>query len=215
MPGKSTVRCRTCKRELSRDAFDLLAKHNGESTDEIKRSCRECSALWRKETRDAAVQNAPFRFWSYVDRTGGKDACWEWQGARSPAGYGRITIRRADGRIALRTHRYAYELTYGPIADGMFICHRCDNPPCCNPAHLFAAPPAGNTADGRSKGRIVNKLNASDLVAIRREYEAGGTTYDKLAAKYGVAFGTIRDVVKGTIGAASNAVVHDGSSADA
>ncbi len=73
------------------------------------------------------------RFWPRV-RSGGPDECWEWTGACGDGldGYGRVGM---DGRV-LRTHRVAYELTYGPIPDGLWVLHSCDNPPCCNPRHL-------------------------------------------------------------------------------
>ena len=73
------------------------------------------------------------RFWSQVQILG-TDDCWEWQGCRDSYGYGRIHI--GSGSQSFLTHRIAYELTHGDIPEGMLVCHKCDNPPCCNPAHL-------------------------------------------------------------------------------
>lgn len=94
------------------------------------------------------------RFWEHVDRRG-PDECWPWLGKGNGDGYGRIGIgSRADksGRD-IAAHRFAWELEYGPIPAGMNVCHRCDNPPCTNPWHLFLGTQTDNLADMVSKGR--------------------------------------------------------------
>jgi hypothetical protein len=86
-----------------------------------------------------------------VDEAG----CWNWQLGRDRVGYGRVKVQMG-ARESFRTtsaHRYAYELWVGPIPDGMNVLHRCDNPPCCNPGHLFLGTQRDNMADMHNKGR--------------------------------------------------------------
>lgn len=87
------------------------------------------------------------RFWDRLDKTGD---CWLWMGYCNGDGYG--VVSTAAGYLAL-THRAAWALTNGPIPEGMRILHRCDNPPCCNPAHLFLGTQIDNIRDRDAKGR--------------------------------------------------------------
>lgn len=96
-------------------------------------------------------RNAPplaERLWARTVRTAA--GCLEWQGAHDGKGYGQIS--EAHGR-KIRTHRAAWQLTHGPIPEGMWVLHRRDNPPCCDPTHLFLGSAADNTADMVAKGR--------------------------------------------------------------
>ncbi len=90
------------------------------------------------------------RFWPKVDRRG-PDECWEWKAARQAEGYGKMfTTNRCRPE---RAHRVSWVLHHGPIPDGMFVLHRCDNPPCVNPAHLFLGTNLDNIEDMGRKGR--------------------------------------------------------------
>lgn len=137
--------------------------------------------------------------------------CLEWQGYRMPAGYGQIGLPRRGAIVT--THRLAYELAYGAVPEGLFVCHRCDNPPCCDPEHLFAGTSEDNVRDMDSKARRITlrgedrpstRLPASAVADIRRRYIArshparktGGSTTE-LAREYGISPQYVREIVKG------------------
>lgn len=139
-------------------------------------------------------------FWARMQQA--PSGCWLWTGARDRDGYGNTTLAGKH----LKAHRYAYFLTYGPIPDGMKVCHRCDNPSCCNPAHLFLGTDRDNWHDANSKGRrrfdtARGERSASAVLKegqvrhIRSLYAAGGVTLKDLAFRFGVSVGAIEKVV--------------------
>jgi hypothetical protein len=89
--------------------------------------------------------------------------CWEFQGHRNKDGYGTL---RFEGRME-KAHRVAWVLASGPIPAGMQICHRCDNPCCCNPKHLFVGTNADNMRDRQAKGRTKNLVTGRALRRAR------------------------------------------------
>jgi hypothetical protein len=122
-----------------------------------------------------------------------ENGCWNWGGAKCPQGYG--FIKRKDG-AQLRTHRVAYELAFGPIPKGMFVCHRCDNPSCVRPNHLFLGTQADNMADMVAKGRAARnagehngsaRLTTEQVERIRAAEE----THDYLSKIFGVSAAAI------------------------
>ena len=87
------------------------------------------------------------RFWNSVDIQT-DDLCWNWK-LSTNRGYGQLRRNKKQ----LSAHRYAYELTFGPISSEQHVLHKCDNPKCCNPSHLFIGNQQDNMADKLAKGR--------------------------------------------------------------
>jgi hypothetical protein len=164
--------------------------------------------------RKAADDRFREHFWGRVSKSGlfhpvcGQ--CWEWTGARFRYGYGAQGWKGKNHKA----HRIAWELVNGPIPDGMCICHHCDNPPCCNPAHLFLGTMQDNMDDKHAKGRQwyprpfdpvkgerchTSKLNEEQVREIRRVYRKWSKTHGTyaLAEKYGVSQGNIHSIVTG------------------
>lgn len=124
------------------------------------------------------------RFWPRVNRRGA-DECWPWQGARRAKSYGEVYAPAVAGaRQRYQAHRVAWVLTNGPIPDGMLVCHHCDNPPCCNPAHLFLGEHADNMRDKCAKGRGgYNRGERSGKAKLTREQVAAIRALD--LSRYG------------------------------
>lgn len=99
----------------------------------------------------AAHADVVTRFWRHVIKSADSNGCWTWDGAKhQPFGYGMFGTTR---RKTVGAHRFSYEVHFGPIPEGLQVCHRCDNPPCVRPDHLFLGTQADNIHDMIRKGR--------------------------------------------------------------
>lgn len=124
--------------------------------------------------------------------------CWEWTGSKSAFGYG---MRRAGPSETGYVHRLVFEAIFGPIPDGLCVLHRCDNPPCFRPDHLFLGTHADNNADAAAKGRTARgtrrsaRLTESDVRAIRSR-QRSGEEQQTLAHAFGVGEATVSNIVR-------------------
>ncbi len=143
-------------------------------------------------------RNTVESFWSFVNKCE-TDKCWEWTGVRSDRGYGKIKY----GGKQLRAHRLAYSFAKGPIPPGILVRHSCDNPPCCNPAHLLLGTSQSNIQDRVARGRssrgeshYAARLNSENVVEIRKNWESGASIAS-ISRKFRVGESTIRHIVQG------------------
>lgn len=139
------------------------------------------------------------RFWSKVDKSGGKDSCWPWTGGTWRDGYGLFSINSHPKRA----HRVAFELSGMTIPAGYQVCHKCDNRGCCNPDHLFPGTNADNTADKVSKSRQAfgerirkNPFSKIKVDALKRLSEAGWRP-KTLAIFFGISRGYVYKIING------------------
>ena len=144
------------------------------------------------------------RFWNLVQLRPG-EACWTWRAMTDKDGYGKFAP--TPGRAATGAHRYAYALAFGPIPDGLYVLHHCDNPSCVRPSHLWLGTALDNARDCVAKGRTnrdarygdknrLAKFTNEQAQAIRLRYQQGGVTTRALAALYGVNQTTICAIVR-------------------
>lgn len=115
------------------------------------------------------------RFWKYVERAG-DDECWLWKASRRNFGYGQLGIYRDGRQFVVLASRFSWALHHGEIPDGLQVLHKCDNPPCVNPNHLFLGTTQDNTNDARWKGRLYTTapdLTLEQIADVRARYQAG------------------------------------------
>lgn len=143
----------------------------------------------------------------------GDGECWEWKASKFRDGYGQFGYKSKNWRA----HRFAYMLSYGDFPIDLCVCHKCDNPPCVNPAHLFLGTNADNIRDRHNKGRdgkpigennwahahpehfqgernASSKLKVADILEIRK-LRVDGHSFEEISIKFGIARSAVHNIV--------------------
>lgn len=173
--------------------------------------CRAHYQVWWKATdgteRPPALnlkrKTPAERFAGKVDKRG-PDECWPWKPPKHRSGHGEFFVSPERGKV--RAHSFALELATGvPCPPGREACHRCDNPPCCNPAHIYYGTRQDNVNDMVQHGRALlgtahpnAKLTETQVLEMRQR-RAAGTPQRQLAADYGVSAAYVSTIVNGLV----------------
>lgn len=188
---KVSRRCRICDKHFLTTAYRL-------SVGRGLFCSRSCSDKGRERKKPKSVRD---RYYSMIS-TRHDSECWRWLHAKNEGGYGLIQI----GRTSRFAHRVSWILHRGRIPEGMCVLHRCDNPECTNPKHLFLGTHADNMRDMKEKGRgrsaigeesSAAKLTEKMVKEIRAKRQEHGRKYKHLAKEYGVSDVAIRAVCIG------------------
>lgn len=195
------------KHESQGNVIERRQDNDSQATCGIEENCQE--------SPESISEEAKARFWSKVE-SGDSEKCWNWKASTTIHGYGQFKYK---GRM-LKPHRVAWTLTFGIIPIGLLACHTCDNRKCCNPSHIFIGTHADNSRDMSIKGRCNSptgarnghytkpdsyakgeahknsKLTAAKVIEMRSLYASGEATQIALAARYGIAFQSVSDIIK-------------------
>lgn len=170
--------------------------------------CAYCGSHYEKSNNANRYCSMQCRFWSKV-QTGQPDECWQWLGAKQPFGHGQFALDGGRGARREHAHRVAYAIHNGLIDDsigagtfhGTCVCHKCDNPSCVNPSHLFLGTQADNISDMNSKSRhgrgaAPKKYNKSHIEKVV-ELKKTGLSQQKIAWILGIPQAIVSSMLRG------------------
>lgn len=152
-------------------------------------------------------RNVEQRFWSKVSRKDPEE-CWIWSASKQPSGYGQFGCERSligieqPGYTMTGAHKVAWILTNGAIPGGLYVLHKCDNPPCCNPNHLFLGTQIDNMQDCLKKGRHGHgttgaKKHSPEMIrAAVDDYATSHDPVTKIAIRHGIAESHLRRLIE-------------------
>jgi hypothetical protein len=145
------------------------------------------------------------RLLKFIDQRG-ESECWPWIGGMGSWGYGSFWLNGGN----VNASRAAYILLVGDVGAGLVVCHRCDNPACCNPSHLFVGTQGDNVRDCQAKGRgdghfkstaphprYVAKITPEQVTEIRRLWESRAESQSSIGRRLGLSSGQVSRIARG------------------
>lgn len=161
--------------------------------------------IFGHSTKKKPLEQRIAEFWNRVNKDGSIPVhclelgqCWEWTGSHDKDGYGQFSYTTGKQRAT----RIMWVFIYGEIPDGLFVLHKCDNPKCVRPDHLWLGTNIDNMRDRSQKGRQCRgekqrnaKLTETQIIDIRRRYAVGNVSYNVLSAEYHINKTTISQII--------------------
>lgn len=145
------------------------------------------------------------RFWKYVS-FGSKEECWVWEGSKNAEGYGHFNLGDFPKQTTVRATAFIYEFIFGVIPKDKVVCHKCDNPTCVNPWHLFVGSMKDNTQDAIRKGRNIgfgyinkkgkNSVPHRHIRKMREYFDKGLATPRELAEVFNLSRRFVNEIVQ-------------------
>jgi len=198
--------CKKCNRKFELDKFTHSYKNRRKLTKYVTNTCHDChygwNDFWKNATEQEKFQRMKELFERRVIR---QDGCWEFKGTISSTGYFEIKIGGRYKPKSMKAHRISWIIHKGEIPKGMHVLHRCDNPRCTCPSHLFLGTNHDNVLDKESKGRG-NQPKEEDhnkAVLTRKQVKKIkqllklGVMATKIARDFGVGSSTIYNIKYG------------------
>lgn len=187
------------RKKISINEQHVIELYNiGMSTTRVADALNVDRSVIRRVLKDSEVQCRQNKVNSIQDvltrvKKDGTSGCWIWTGCKNNKGYGQVKF---NGKTHF-THRLSYYFYFGQLLEGQEICHKCDNPICCNPDHLFLGTTRDNMIDCLLKGRrSASKLNAEKVKMIR-EMHLNGIDRSVLMHQFNISRNALNDVISG------------------